>query len=78
MKRAFDFDKKYRPSYGILRFLFQTKYFMGKLLYMVALLFILVWIIGFFGLHFGVAIHILLIIAIVIIIMRFFGQKNTV
>jgi hypothetical protein len=51
---------------------------MGKYLYIIALLLGLGWSVGYFAFHFGAAIHVLLIIAIVIIIMRFFGQRNTV
>jgi len=52
------------------------KSIMGKFLYIIAFLLALGWAIGFFAFHFGAAIHILLVIALVIIIMRFFGQKN--
>jgi hypothetical protein len=51
---------------------------MGKYLYIIALLLAIGWSVGYFAFHFGAAIHILLVIALVIIILRFFGQKNIV
>jgi hypothetical protein len=59
-------------------FLFQMHSFMGKFLYIIALLLALGWAVCYFVFHFGAAIHILLVISLVIIIMRFFGQKNIV
>jgi len=61
---------------SILCFSLEMKSIMGKFLYIIAFLLALGWAIGFFAFHFGAAIHILLVIALVIIIMRFFGQKN--
>jgi len=43
---------------------------MGNLLYVVAVLLIIGWLIGFIGFHAGGLIHILLVIAIIAIILR--------
>lgn len=43
---------------------------MGNLLYTLAVILIIVWAIGFLGFHTGGIIHILLVIAIVIILLR--------
>ncbi|MBN1183632.1 MAG: lmo0937 family membrane protein [Bacteroidales bacterium] len=50
---------------------------MGNLLYTIAVILIIVWLIGFIGLHAGGIIHILLVIAIVAVIIRLIsGTKN--
>jgi hypothetical protein len=43
---------------------------MGNLLYVVAVVLIIGWLIGFIGFHAGGIIHILLVIAIIAIILR--------
>lgn len=43
---------------------------MGNLLYIIAVILIIGWLIGFVGYHVGGLIHILLVIAIVAIILR--------
>lgn len=43
---------------------------MGNLLYVVAVILIIAWAIGFLGFHVGGIIHILLIIAIIAVILR--------
>jgi hypothetical protein len=43
---------------------------MGNLLYIIAVILIIGWAIGFFGYHSGGIIHILLVIAIVMIILK--------
>ena len=50
---------------------------MGNLLYLIAVLFIIGWLIGFVGLHVGGGlIHILLVFAVIAIIIRVIqGQK---
>jgi hypothetical protein len=49
---------------------------MGNLLYIVAVVLIIAWLIGFLGFHAGGIIHILLVIAVVAILLRIIqGQK---
>ena len=43
---------------------------MGGLLYIIAVILIIGWLIGFFGFHAGGIIHILLVIALIAIILR--------
>ena len=43
---------------------------MGSLLYLVAVILIIAWAIGFLGFHVGSIIHILLVIAIIAILLR--------
>jgi hypothetical protein len=44
--------------------------YMGNLLYVIAVILIIAWAIGFFGYHAGGVIHILLVIAIVAILLK--------
>jgi hypothetical protein len=43
---------------------------MGNLLYIIAAILIILWAIGFIGLHSGGIIHILLVIALIAILLR--------
>ncbi len=43
---------------------------MGNLLYIIAVILIIGWLIGFVGYHLGGLIHILLVIAIIAIVLR--------
>lgn len=43
---------------------------MGNLLYIVAVILIIAWAIGFLGLHAGGIIHVLLVIAVIAILVR--------
>jgi Family of unknown function (DUF5670) len=43
---------------------------MGNLLYTLAVILIIIWAIGFLGFHAGGIIHILLVIAIVVVLLR--------
>jgi hypothetical protein len=43
---------------------------MGRLLYIIAIILIIGWLIGFFGFHAGGIIHVLLVIALIAIILR--------
>ncbi len=51
---------------------------MGNLLYLVAVILIIGWAIGFVGFHAGGLIHLLLIIAIVAILLRVISGRNAV
>ena len=50
---------------------------MGNVLYAVAVIFIVFWAIGFFAYSIGSIIHILLVLALISVILRFIkGNKN--
>lgn len=49
---------------------------MGNLLYVVAVILVIMWAIGFLGYHAGGIIHILLVIALISIILRVIQGKN--
>jgi len=49
---------------------------MGNLLYIVAVILIIGWILGFFAFHVGGIIHILLVIAVIAILIRVSQGKN--
>jgi len=49
---------------------------MGNLLYTLAVILIIIWAIGFLGFHAGGIIHILLVIAVVVVLLRLIqGRK---
>ncbi|MET0392895.1 MAG: DUF5670 family protein [Chitinophagaceae bacterium] len=50
---------------------------MGKLLYIVGLLLIAGWLIGVIWFHAAAAIHILLVMGLVLIVMRYFSEKKS-
>jgi tryptophan-rich sensory protein len=43
---------------------------MGNLLYLIAVILIIAWAIGFFGMHAGGIIHILLVIALIAVLLK--------
>jgi len=49
---------------------------MGSLLYIVAVILIIGWFLGFFAFHVGGIIHILLVIAVIAILVRVIQGKN--
>jgi len=49
---------------------------MGNLLYVIAVILIIAWAIGFVGFHAGGIIHILLVIAIIAVILRVIQGKK--
>jgi hypothetical protein len=51
---------------------------MGSLLYVVAVILIIGWLLGFFVFHAGGIIHVLLVIAIIAIILRVIRGNNPV
>ncbi len=51
-------------------FLNSKFYFMGNILYIIALILIVGWLVGFFAFHVGGIIHILLVIAVIAIILQ--------
>ncbi len=49
---------------------------MGNILYIIAVILIIGWLVGFFAFHAGGLIHILLVIALIVVIVRFIqGRK---
>ncbi|OYU93198.1 MAG: hypothetical protein CFE21_19305 [Bacteroidetes bacterium B1(2017)] len=51
---------------------------MGNLLYLVAVILIILWAIGFFAYSFGAIIHVLLVIAVIAIILRIIQGKSII
>jgi hypothetical protein len=51
---------------------------MGNLLYVVAVVLIVAWAIGFVGFHVGGIIHILLVIAIIAVLLRIISGKKVI
>ena len=49
---------------------------MGNLLYIVAVILIILWAIGFLGYHAGGLIHILLVIALIAVLLRLIQGKK--
>jgi len=49
---------------------------MGNILYLIAILFIIVWAVGFFAYSAGSIIHVLLVIAVISILLNIIGGKN--
>ena len=49
---------------------------MGNLLYIVAVIFVIGWLVGFFGFHAGGVIHLLLIIAIIAVLLNIIQGKK--
>jgi len=49
---------------------------MGNLLYVVAIILIILWAIGFLGYHAGGIIHILLVIALIAVLLRIIQGKK--
>jgi len=49
---------------------------MGNLLYIIAVILVIGWAIGFIGFHVGGIIHILLVIAIIAILLRVISGKS--
>ena len=51
---------------------------MSNLLYIIAVILVIGWAIGFVGFHVGGIIHILLVIAIIAVLLRIISGKNPV
>ncbi|MBK6967281.1 MAG: lmo0937 family membrane protein [Bacteroidales bacterium] len=51
---------------------------MGNLLYIIAVILIIGWAVGFVGFHAGGIIHILLVIAVIAVIIRLIQGKSVV
>jgi len=51
---------------------------MGNLLYIIAVILVIGWAVGFVGFHAGGLIHILLVIAIIAVLFRVISGRNAV
>lgn len=51
---------------------------MGNLLYIIAVILLISWAIGFIGFHAGGIIHILLVIAIIAVLLRIISGRSAV
>jgi hypothetical protein len=51
---------------------------MGNLLYVVAVVLIIAWAIGFVGFHVGGIIHVLLVIAIIAVLLRVISGRKVI
>lgn len=51
---------------------------MGNLLYVIAVILIILWAIGFLGYHAGGIIHILLVIALIAVLLRIIQGKKLI
>jgi len=51
---------------------------MGDLLYIIAVILIIGWLVGFFAFHAGGLIHILLVIAVIAVILRLIQGKRII
>ncbi len=51
---------------------------MGNLLYIVAVILVIIWAVGFLGFHAGGIIHILLVIAIIVVLLRLISGNRTI
>lgn len=50
---------------------------MGNLLYIVVVILVIGWLLGFFAFHVGGIIHILLVIAVVVIVLQLLRGRRT-
>jgi Family of unknown function (DUF5670) len=51
---------------------------MGNILYVIAVILVIAWLVGYLGLHAGGLIHLLLVIAIVVILLRVISGRKSV
>ncbi len=51
---------------------------MGNLLYIIVVILIIAWLIGFLGYHAGGVIHLLLVVALIVIIIKVLQGRNPV
>ena len=58
--------------------IYEEKYFMSSLLYVIAVILIIGWILGFFVFSAGSIIHVLLVIAVIAILLRLIRGRDPV
>jgi len=51
---------------------------MGNILYIIAVILVIAWAIGYFGVHAGGLIHILLVIAIIAVLLKIIRGKEPI
>lgn len=51
---------------------------MSSLLYIIAVILVIAWLIGFVGFHAGGLIHVLLVIAVIAVLFRIIGGKRPI
>lgn len=51
---------------------------MGNLLYTVAVILVIAWLVGFIGFHVGGLIHVLLVIAVIAVILRVISGNKAI
>ncbi len=51
---------------------------MGNLLYIIAVILVISWAIGFLGFHAGGIIHILLVVAVIAVLLRIISGRSSV
>jgi hypothetical protein len=51
---------------------------MGNLLYTVAVILVIIWAVGFLGFHSGGIIHLLLVIAVIVVLLRVIKGKKPI
>jgi hypothetical protein len=51
---------------------------MGNLLYIIAVILVIAWLIGLFGFHAGGIIHILLVIAVIAVLLRLISGNRSI
>jgi hypothetical protein len=51
---------------------------MGNLLYVIAVVLVIGWLVGFLGFHAGGLIHALLVIAVIVLLLRIISGKKVV
>ncbi len=62
---------------GTTFFITHYKYYtMGNLLYIIAVILVIAWVIGFVGYSAGGLIHILLVIAVIVVLLRVIQGKS--
>ena len=50
---------------------------MGSILYIIAVILVICWVVGFFAFHAGWLIHALLVIALIVILLRVIGGSKS-
>ncbi len=63
---------------GLIRNIIKNKNSMGNLLYVVAVILVIAWAVGFLGYSAGGLIHLLLVIAVIAILLRIISGKKEI
>lgn len=65
-------------TFGIEIFLYLKHIIMGNLLYVIAVILVIAWAIGFMGFHAGGIIHVLLVIALIVVLVRVISGRRPI